>query len=175
MSKLRESQGAMRAAAAMISYAAAVLVVGWLTFAVAPPGSNAITALIVSGAIAALMLLAALLTPLLRAKRSLGVFGLNLALIVAVLATLAPLLRLWGSLDATEEFNQAVRVGNVHAIALDEEAAPLGDHVLDPSPKAYQAVSLGSIAVLSGFAALVFLLLRPHVPPKDQRDLLDNE
>ncbi|MGP1347791.1 MAG: hypothetical protein ACTS3F_14130 [Phycisphaerales bacterium] len=145
----------MKAAITMLLYAAALLAVGWLTYAVAPPGANAKTALFISGAIAGLMVFCAIATMAIKKNRVLGMAGIHLGLVIPLLGAIGPLARISGSYAGAQEFNNAVEAGGVVVGATGDADATA------PEPVAYQTVGLGATAALSLFAFGAILLHRP--------------
>lgn len=141
----------------LIAYAAALLAIGYLTYTVAPPGSNAKTALIAPAIGAAAALVCAVLS-LIRSDRKLCMIGIHLGLILPLLMALGPTMRLSGSLSNTAEFNKDFEAAK--SITLIAE----GDG--ERHNTAYQTVGLGASSALSLFA---FLALLSHRPPAPKR------
>jgi phosphotransferase system glucose/maltose/N-acetylglucosamine-specific IIC component len=146
-----------RTALTLFAYAAALLFVGWLTYHVAPPGSNAFTALIISGGIAALSVACGVLTLLLKKKRVLGMIGIHVGLILPLVGAIGPAMRLSGSLENTARFNDELRANNEVTVT-----TKTGENVWRNT--AYQTVGIGSSAAVSAFAFVALLAHRPKVP-----------
>jgi hypothetical protein len=151
----------MKAAIIMVLYAAALLAVGYLTYSLAPPGANAKTALYISAGIAALMVLCAIAALTIKANRTVGMIGIHVGLVLPLLAAAGPIMRLPGSLENANRFNEQVAAGGVMVQPLTDENRDL------PHPVAYQAVALGSTAALSLFAFGAILSHRPKPPKND--------
>lgn len=143
----------------MIAYGLAVLFIGGLTYFVAPPGANALTALIISILAAVFMTTCAILSLMIESRRTLGMIGIHLGLILPLVIAVGPFMRLRASLDHAHAFNAAV----AEAGGLIVSKETIADKS-KPSPIAYQTVGLGSIGALSVFAFITLIVQRPRVP-----------
>ncbi|MEO1130067.1 MAG: hypothetical protein AAFX05_10245 [Planctomycetota bacterium] len=146
-----------RTAITLFAYAAALLFVGWLTYHVAPPGSNAFTALIISGGIALMSVACGVLTLLLKKKRVLGMIGIHVGLVLPLVGAIGPAMRLSGSMENTARFNDELRASSQITVT-----TATGDNVWRNT--AYQTVGIGSSAAVSAFAFVALLAHRPKVP-----------
>ncbi|MBL0926284.1 MAG: hypothetical protein IBJ11_01355 [Phycisphaerales bacterium] len=151
----------MKAAVVMIAYGLALLSIGYVTYSVAPPGANAWTALLITLVGAGLMIACAVLTLRIRQNRLPGIIGVHAGLVLPLLLAIGPAMRLSGSLENAAKFNDAVKAGSVTVVTQTGE-----NKNTIPHPVAYQAVGLASIAVLSIFAFIALLMLRPPLPPR---------
>lgn len=171
-------------AATMFAYALAVLLIGVATSVAAPSGAKTATALIVPAIIAGIAALCGVLAMMIEKKRTLGMIGIHLGLIIPLLGFFGPIARMGKSFQETQtvnnsisEIEQKLRQPEGRAIILlsqdgavtarDFDQADLA--VIVPShrslrPLGYQAVGLASTAALSGFAFVALLLHRPKVP-----------
>ena len=143
----------------MITYGLAVLFIGALTYFVAPPGSNALTALVISVATFIFMTACAVLSLQIDSNRRLGMIGIHVGLILPLLIALGPAMRLRGSLNKAHEFNEAVKQTDGATVTVES----MKDKA-KPHPVAYQSVGLGGIAAVSVFAFVALLVQRPRVP-----------
>jgi hypothetical protein len=156
----------LKAATMMIVYAAALLLVGVITFMVAPPGSHPLTALLIPGVCAALMVACAVLTIMgagqARNGRGVGkqgMLGVHLGILLPLLFTLAFLIRAIPATNAYLEVKSALNPDQPVAAA----TAVLDEDSRKAFSKDYLAVALWSLTALSslGFASL--LVLRPKM------------
>jgi hypothetical protein len=165
----------------LVAYAIALVLVGFVTYSVAPEGANAATALIISGVLAALAVACAVLSFMIKSNRTLGMIGIHLGLVVPLLAVAGTASRLPASLEATERGNsdlttireQAERTGGATLVKTEDEweltfpesevTVGMGNVL---SPRGYQTVGIASTACLSAFAFIALLIHRPKVPPK---------
>lgn len=155
----------MPAAVTMFFYGLAVLFVGGLTYFVAPPGANAVTALIISIVAALAMTTCAVMSLMIDSKRVLGMIGIHLGLLLPLLVAAGPIMRLRPSLDKAHAFNAAVaEPGGL--IVSAETIADKGK----PQPVGYQTVGLGAIGALSVFAFVTLLVQRPRVPKPEKKE-----
>ncbi len=148
-------------AVVMIAYAAALLGIGVLTYLAAPPAANALTALIVPAVGAVLAVVCVVLAVQIQTKRTLGMIGIHVGLVVPLILAAGAFARLPGSLAKNTAYYSD------RSITLPAENGP---QVTLSSSKdyatGYQAVGIGSIGVLSVFAFVAILLLRPKPPAK---------
>lgn len=151
-------------AIAMIAYALALLGIGALTFLSAPPAANALTALIVPGIGAVLAIACVILAFQIHTKRTLGMIGIHVGLVVPVILAAGAFSRLPGSLRSNAAYYEK------QSIALPTGASGSDTQVTLSSSKdyatGYQAVGIGSVGVVSAFAFITLLLLRPKPPAR---------
>jgi phosphotransferase system glucose/maltose/N-acetylglucosamine-specific IIC component len=146
----------IKAATVMIVYALALVGVGWLTMHVAPPGSRAITALIVPAALGAASIACAVMTLMGKRSRRLGMIGIHVGLLVPILGAAGAFMRLGGSVAGAEAFN--AQLAHEGAMIVSES----GEQAVRNT--AYQAVALGATGALSVVAFVSLILHRPRVP-----------
>jgi hypothetical protein len=89
----------------IVAYAAALVVIGAVTYATAPSAANAFTAVIVSAAFAAIMLACAALSATIKQNYKLGMIGIHAALVFPLICAAGPFSRLGGSMAGAELFN----------------------------------------------------------------------
>lgn len=178
----------------MVAYAGALAGIGYATYAVSPPGANAVTALIAPGAGAVLMLLCAGLSLSISSNRKLGMIGIHVGLLIPLLMASGPLMRIGGSFSNADTFNNqldslqsaadsGVVLGSVQATGEERRFSMRVESTTGSEelfaidlesneganawhPASYQAVGLASSIVLSLFAFLVMLLQRPLLPKR---------
>lgn len=131
----------------LIGYGLAVLAIGVATYLVAPPGANALTAVIVTGVIAGLSVVFAVLGLMLTRSRLAGMIGIHAGLVLPVLIAASMVPMSLRSYRAT-----------VDRYALMEA----GEEVEDRHGVAYRTVAFGSITVVSVYAGIALLLHRPR-------------
>lgn len=177
-------------AATMFAYALAILLIGVATSVAAPSGAKTATALIVPAIIAGLAALCAVFALMIEKKRTLGMIGIHVGLIVPLLGFFGPMMRLGKSFDSTSETNASIAAieqqlqqpgdraivqrsvsGAVTGTQLEQaDVAVIVSDAQSLRPSGYQAVGLASTAALSGFAFVALLLHRPKVPKKPESD-----
>ncbi len=140
----------------LAAYALGLLWIGGITWYVAPPGANATTALIVSGAGAAGAVVCIVLLLQTERSRARALLGFYLGLFVLIVMGVGAGMRLKGSLGRTSEFNQEVRRGSVTVVTQTRENKDSPIH-----PVAYQAVGIAATVALSAFAFIVLLTQKP--------------
>jgi hypothetical protein len=148
------------AAVTMIAYALSMLFVGSLTWMVAPPGASAVTALVISIGAALAMSVCAIMLLRVGASRGLAVAGLYLGIAIPLIVAIGAGWRLRGSIDKSNEFNEAVRHGPVVVVTRTKENAS------DPHPAAYQAVGIGATIALSGLAFVALIASARRIPAR---------
>lgn len=143
----------------MIAYALAMLGVGYLTYSVAPPGSNAWTALLVPGIGAAAVTACVIMGLRIDGDRRLGMIGIHAGLALPLLMSIGSFARLPGSLQKNRDYYE-------HSLLKTSEGETTGVGTVTGKthPTGYQAVGIGSIGTLSLFAFVSVLLLRPKPP-----------
>ncbi|MFM9959080.1 MAG: hypothetical protein ACKVZJ_13525 [Phycisphaerales bacterium] len=148
-------------AIAMIAYAVALLGIGALTYLAAPPEANALTALIVPGIGAVLAIACVVLAFQIHTKRTLGMVGIHVGMVVPLVLAVGAFARLPGSLSKNAAYYDK------QSIKLPTDSGPqVTLSSAKDYPTGYQAVGIGSVGVLSSFAFIVILLLRPKPPAK---------
>lgn len=187
----------------MLVYAVCLLISGFVTMSVAPPGSSPATAFIIPAVAAGLAIAAAVLSLMIKSNRKLGMIGIHVGLVLPLIFAAGSLSRVASSISNAQEFN--TQLGDLHtALAMPEGEvtltlvnAPDSDRdrdrlmqarwmdgqtprTMEPGhpwrPAGYQSVGMISIAMLSVLAFVSLLLHRPEIPkaePKD--DLLEDE
>lgn len=187
----------------MLVYAVCLLISGWVTMSVAPPGSKPTTAFIIPAIAAALSITAAVLALMIKSNRKLGMIGVHVGLVLPLIFAAGSLSRVAGSVGSAGEFNSQLE--QIHAALAQPGAEVTLTRVDDPAsererdmlmeatwvqdntptsirpespwkPYGYQSVGMISIAMLSVLAFVSLLLHRPEIPkaePKD--DLLETE
>ncbi|MFG0292770.1 MAG: hypothetical protein ACIAQF_02565 [Phycisphaerales bacterium JB065] len=185
----------------MLVYAVCMLVSGYVTMMVSPPGAKPATALIIPGIAAALAAASAVLSLMIKSNRKLGMIGIHVGLVLPLLFMAGSLMRVSGSVSKADEFNSQLE--RIHTALQEPNGQVTLSLVADPdssrekdrlmranwvedntptsiTPKApwkpygYQSVGMISIAMLSVLAFVSLLLHRPEIPkaePKD--DLVD--
>ena len=188
----------------MIVYAVCLLISGYVTMSVAPPGSRPATAFIIPAIAAGLSIAAAVLSLMIKSNRRLGMIGIHVGLVLPLLFTAGSLSRVSGSIAGANEFNE--QIGQVQT-ALNEDNGvvtltltddpesdrerdkliqarlvqgddPLFESAAPWRPAGYQSVGMISIAMLSVLAFVALLLHRPEIPkkqPKPEPELADDE
>ena len=173
----------------LVAYAVALALVGYITYAVAPPGSNAKTALFITAAGAGLTVVCAVLTLLGSGNRMLAMIGIHVALVIPLIMAAGPAMRLSKSLDAAKTYNEqaerfveAMDSGPVMFTQVDTEEqtrlvarTATGEEVFTAESAekwhsvGYQTVGLTAVVLLSIFAFFAFITHRPPVPAKAVR------
>ncbi len=146
----------VKAATVMFVYALAMIGVGWVTFHVSPPGSKAITALVVPGVLGIASIVCAVLTLMGSRGRGFAMTGVHIGLLIPILGAAGSFMRLGGSLSSAEEFNARLKETGAVIVAEDSKQ-PVKN-------SAYQAVGLASVGALSVVAFVSLLAHRPKVP-----------
>lgn len=146
----------IKAATVMLVYALTMMGLGWLTFHVAPPGSNAWTALFVTGGIGAASLVCAVMTLLGRGNHKLGMIGVHLGLVIPLIGAAGGFMRLSSSMDKTGVYNTRLEAEGAMTVAKAGEGAIRNT--------AYQTVALGATGGLSVMAFVSLIMHRPKVP-----------
>lgn len=158
----RPTRRVVPAAVTMIAYALALLAIGGLTYGVALPGASSATALLIPAGGAVLMILCAVLALRIGSSYWIGMIGIHAALIIPLLLGIGAGSRLKPSLDKVGAFNSAVRQAPVAVSVQTRENRD------QPRPIGHQAVGLGSIVAVSGFAFVAILMQRPRVPRPEE-------
>jgi len=179
----------------MLVYAVCLLISGWVTMSVAPPGSKPATAFIIPAIAAALSIAAAVLALMIKSNRKLGMIGIHVGLVLPLIFAAGSLSGVAGSIRSAGEFNNELR--DIHTAL----AAPGGEVTLslisDPDsdadrlmearwldgqtprtmapghpwrPSGYQSVGMISIAMLSVLAFVALILHRPEIPKAEPKD-----
>ncbi len=166
----------------MIVYAVALSGVGYITYIVAPEGASAKTAVAITGGLALLTLVCAVLALLIKANRRLGMIGIHVGLLIPLVAIAGSAARLSGSLENAQAGNAAIsalveQLDSADTGTLQKKDDDVWKLAFPGSgvsveltnvfqPKGYQTVGIASTALLSAFAFVAFLLHRPKLPPK---------
>ncbi len=167
-----------RAATIMFLYAALLLAFGILAYLIAPPGANAKTAVIATGACAAIMIAMGIMTLMIKSKRKVGMIGIHLGLILPLVFAGVFLMRA----------GKNYRDSGVHRYFDKAYHADIKDRGAEDTPDNRESFLSGAkpefaadipegdkaylgfiLTMLFGFsvAAFMFLLLsRPELPPK---------
>lgn len=148
----------IKAATVMVVYALVLIGVGALTFHVSPPGSKAITAIVIPGAIGVASIVCAVLTVLGKRDRKLGMIGVHVGLILPVIAAIGTFARLGGSVASADAYNATLRTPQSVLVDIDSGKPTKNT--------AYQAVGIGASGAISVLAFVALLLHRPTVPKK---------
>lgn len=156
----------LKAAIIMIVYAAAMVMIGAVTFMVAPSGASKATALIVPGVCGALMVVCAALTIMGAgsARQGNGVgkhgmLGVHLGILLPLLFMLAIMFR---AIPTTSKHLAARNAINPDQ-PIETTAAVLDEDSRKALAKDYLVVSLWSLTALSGFGFVALLVLRPKM------------
>jgi len=156
----------LKAAINMLVYAAALLVIGVVAYLAAPTGASAATALIIPSVAAALMITAAVLAIMGKASIAKGngpgkpgTLGLNLAILLPLLFTLAFAFRALPATSAYLEAKGALSSGNL----LEQAETLIDDKGQKALQKDYLVVALWSLTALSAFAFATMLTTRPKL------------
>lgn len=180
----------------MLVYAVCLLVSGWITKEVAPPGASAATALIIPVIAAALTIAAAVLSLMIKSNRRLGMIGIHVGLVLPLIFAAGSLSRISSAISKSEQFND--QLGDVHSALeadngnvtllllpvpdsksedrsmqarwMDGQTARTMEPVHPWRPHGYQAVGMISIAMLSVLAFVALLLHRPEIPKAEKKD-----
>ncbi len=155
----------IKAATVMIVYALMLVGIGTLTLHVSPPGSRAVTAIVIPGVIGAASIACAILTLMGKRDRKLGMIGIHVGLILPVVAALGTFARLSGSLESTEAFNRTLKTTGAVIVA-EGSKQPIKN-------TAYQTVGIGASGAISVLAFVSLLLHRPAVPKKPEDIAID--
>jgi hypothetical protein len=156
----------LKAAINMLVYAAALLVIGVIAYLAAPTGASAATALIIPGVAAALMIACAVMTIMGATSNAKGkgpgkpgALGVNLAVLLPLLFTLAFAFRALPTTSAYLEAKGALSSGNV----LEQAETLADDKGRKALQKDYLVVALWSLTALSAFAFATMLTTRPKL------------
>lgn len=153
-----------KTALTMFAYAVAILVIGYGTYIVAPPGASAVTALIIPLIMAVLMVACGLGTLLIGSNRRLGLLGLYGGIALPLLFALAVAAgRMPKSLTSALAFKQAVSESESGVIVSKKREEG------KPHPTGYQAVGMMSLVATSGLAFVVLVLHMPKVPAPEKK------
>ena len=181
----------------MLVYAVCMLVSGYVTMMVSPPGAKPATALLIPAIAAALAATAAVLSLMIKSNRKLGMIGIHVGLVLPLLFMAGSLMRVSGSVAKAGEFNSqleriqtAVQQPNGQvtlSLVADPESSNDKSKLMRANwvedntptsitPKApwkpygYQSVGMISIAMLSLLAFVSLLLHRPEIPQAEPKD-----
>jgi phosphotransferase system glucose/maltose/N-acetylglucosamine-specific IIC component len=187
----------------MLVYAVCLLISGFVTMSVAPPGSKPATAFIIPAIAAGLAIAAAVLSLMIKSNRKLGMIGIHVGLVLPLIFAAGSVSRVAGSMANAKEFN--TQLSDMHTalampageVTLTLVNAPDSDRARDRlmqarwmdgetprtmeprhpwRPSGYQSVGMISIAMLSVLAFVSLLLHRPEIPKAEPKpDLLEDE
>lgn len=181
----------------MLVYAVCLLISGYVTMSVAPPGAKPATAFIIPAVAAALSIAAAVLGLMIKSNRKLGMIGIHVGLVLPLIFAAGSLSRVAGSIGSAQEFND--QLGQIHTalqqpgteVTLTRVDDPESDRERDMlmqaswvqdgtpttispespwKPYGYQSVGMISIAMLSVLAFVALLLHRPEIPKAEKKD-----
>lgn len=152
-----------RYALSLVTLGATILAICLLTSEVAPPGANAKTAVIIGGAGFILLTMCALLSLMINRNRALGMIGIHIGLLLPLLLASGPLMRVSGSIEKAKAYYETPAT-ETPAQEEQEVTAADSDH-----PYAYQAVGLGSVALVSVFGFIMLITQRPSIPKQDKQ------
>jgi len=147
-----------KSATVMFVYALMLIGIGALTFHVSPPGSKAITALLVPGIIGIAAIACGVLTLMGKRDRKLGLTGVYVGLLVPMIGAVGSFMRLGTSLASTEAFNAHLK--ETGAVIVSEDAKQHEKNT------AYQSVGIGACGAISVLAFAALVLHRPTVPKR---------
>lgn len=167
-----------RAATIMFLYAALLVAFGVLAYLIAPPGANAKTAVIATGACAFIMAAMAVMTLMIKSKRTVGMVGIHLGLLLPLVFAGVFLMRAgaaYRSSGVHRYFDNAY-VADIEDRGAEDTTANRDSFLSGAKPEFGDEIPEGDKAYL-GFiltmlfgvsvAAFMFLLLsRPELPPK---------
>ncbi|MEO1716684.1 MAG: hypothetical protein AAFR76_06190 [Planctomycetota bacterium] len=171
-----------RAAIIMFLYALVVVALSALAYLIAPPGANAMTAVVAGGVSAVLMCVMAGMSLLIRKNRAVGMIGIHVGMLLPLLFCVGFLMRIpvaYGEAGVFRffdaEFERQVEAGalqdNADARAkfyADAERALTGDETEIPrTDKTYLGRTLTLLFGASTAAFVLLLLSRPKVPAKE--------
>ena len=148
----------IKAATVMVVYALALVGVGFLTFHVSPPGSKALTAVLIPGAIGAASIACAVLTLMGKRDRRLGMIGVHVGLLLPVIGAIGTFARLGGSVASADAYNATLRTPQ--SVLVDVDSGKPAKNT------AYQAVGIGASGAISVLAFVSLVLHRPTVPKR---------
>ncbi len=167
----------LKAAINMLVYAAALLVIGVVAYLAAPTGASAATALIIPSVAAALMIACAVMTIMGATSTAKGkgpgkpgTLGVNLAILLPLLFTLAFAFRALPATGAYLEAKGALSSGNV----IEQAETLIDDKGRKALQKDYLVVALWSLTALSGFAFATMLTTRPKLEKVAKAAKTDN-
>jgi len=167
-----------RAATIMFLYAALLLAFGILAYLIAPPGANAKTAVMATGACATIMAAMGIMTLMVKSKRTVGKIGIHLGLVLPLVFAGVFLLRASAAnrdSGVYRYFDNAYVEGNKDRGAEDTAtnresflsgAKPEFAADIPEGDKAYLGFILTMLFGVSVAAFMFLLLSRPKLPPK---------
>lgn len=164
----------------MFLYAALMVAFGVLAYLIAPPGANATTAIIATGACAAIMVAMGVMSLMIKTKRRVGMIGIHLGLVLPLVFAGVFLMRAGSNYRSSGVYNyfedsyqadiESREVTDTDSLreSFLSGAKPENGEDIPEYDKAYLGFIL---TLLFGFsvAAFMFLLLsRPEFPPKPE-------
>lgn len=173
-----QPQSATRASVVMFLYSALMLSLGILAYLIAPPGANAKTAVIVTGACAFIMLAMGVMSMMIHKKRKVGMIGIHLGLILPLIFATLFLMRAGTNYRASgvHRYFQTAYLAEVKAGTFKDTpddrtafltgARPKAAGEIPDGDKGYLGFILTMLFGVSVAAFVVLLLSRPEIPPK---------
>lgn len=154
----------------MVGYAVILVGGGLAAYSLAPDGARAETAVIVTGAMAVLMVLCAVLALRLPKDRKKGMMGIHLGLVLPILFGLLLIFQGVNSTRTTMEYRAAVREFDreVETEYKERRRVWLEERDLPEHDRAYQAVTMWMLA-LASFAAFGVLLSMRSKPDEGDK------
>jgi hypothetical protein len=168
-----------RAATIMFLYAALLLTFGILAYLIAPPGANASTAVVATGACAAIMIAMGIMTLMIKSKRTVGMVGIHMGLVLPIIFAGVFLMRAGAAYRSSGEFryfnnayladisNRGVEDTTATRESFLSGAKPEFAADIPEGDKAYLGFILTMLFGVSVAAFMFLLLSRPELPPKD--------
>jgi len=157
----------MKAAVVLGVYAAVLVLGGFIAYTSAPADANAMTALIIPGACAVVIVGCALLVVVgFKGNRKLAMVGAHLAMVFTLVFAVAFGMRAKAGFDASREYREGVEQFEAAGIS----GAPLGEAAqkaylegrdLPTHDKAYLAYTLSGLVVASVLAFGALVAVRP--------------
>jgi phosphotransferase system glucose/maltose/N-acetylglucosamine-specific IIC component len=174
-----------KAATVMLVYAVAMIVVGLVTFLLAPPGAKAITALLVPGGIGVLTGVCGVISLRIETNRALGMLGIHLGLVLPLLAAIGAGVMVGRGMAAARDTSQDFRAINRalrdsgRALITATETGSITPQTLEASgavlsvprseglrPSGYKIAGQAGVVAVSAVAFVSLLLHRPSPAPK---------
>jgi hypothetical protein len=163
----------------MLVYAVCLLISGYVTMSVAPPGSKPATAFIIPAVAAGLSIAAAVLALMIKSNRKLGMIGIHVGLLLPLVFAVGFFMRIddaYGSSGVNRYFQNAYEQKVKDGAEDDTEKArraffvnardELSGKDIPETDKAYLGRTLTLLFGASTAAFVLLLLSRPEVPAK---------
>jgi hypothetical protein len=170
----------LKAVAILVLYAALVVALGVLAYADAPEGANAATALIVPIVVALVSIACAVMALMIHKKRTVGMIGIHLGIVVPLLVAVAVGFRAYSAHESSKHYlegqalwEQRVQGGGINTPEarerfFDENEYP--DH-----DKAYLRGTLVAISAVSLQTFVTMLVARPKPPARKPKPARTDE